>query len=846
MDYFSELLSSYDKLKKRTFKLTYISEAEKKKATPKKKEEKPEDKVSVSQDQQAEGASLAQQFMTTNLQKIQQGTFAQKVPLETGTGVTVDFWMGPAKRSTAQSVGAVNQPQGTQVIKAKSGKDFGEVGVLAGNSVSISPQLQAQPEKFQEFVGKFVGDADTGDKDSATKAANAADQLAAQQEAEQEALRQEKLKTIGGWSELNDVEMTPDTLQAMRVAEKFATNYCSDNQDTESLKNFCSKIWTYFAAGNSRMGLEYKLGTAQALSVTDPETGMTKKTLVSPGLREQAARSNAFLVSFLRSSDEQKCQDVTSRIGMYKGEKLVLFGQEPNEGIVVGEPNALQKLALDAIARPVEDGGCGISKDALTQLIGDGISGKEKNAVKGTFFEAILVFSGKVRAATTPAEAIAATEDLKKILNDKKATLLAIFRDMNPEAGMSIDGEFDLSTQEEALAALGSPQELNDYIMRELRSTQPFIDFMSADDIIHGGKVSKTGQRSDINFAYKDIKTARAKAKEVGSSVIKKDGMYVVPVGLKRLQAIHGTKFGEINSQERLDGLITGRIQDANVEAGFESSMAERQFGGSNTPRQQRMVEFADALSEEVNTATQQLVENQTYIDSNGKIKSQTPASVFGQLAKVVLNTLSFGQIKSSLITKAFFNLNEDGEPVKKDFDGDGAGPFENRERGRELVGRSVRMHKLKTEIEAGNQAARDYVIKAALVTGSNKDNMTQVIVDDTGEMVVFKHNEIFDIICAAENDPNSDEPTFVFDESRVHIKVGNMSIAVGQENASMSDAAGNYTGSNTRTECRISTGTIRNPKLHGDIAMPENSSLMHKFIAGQMELLETLLNQTT
>ena len=119
MDYFSELLSSYDKLKKRTFKLTYISEAEKKKATPKKKEEKPEDKVSVSQDQQAEGASLAQQFMTTNLQKIQQGTFAQKVPLETGTGVTVDFWIGPAKRSTAQSVGAVNQPQGTQVIKAK-------------------------------------------------------------------------------------------------------------------------------------------------------------------------------------------------------------------------------------------------------------------------------------------------------------------------------------------------------------------------------------------------------------------------------------------------------------------------------------------------------------------------------------------------------------------------------------------------------------------------------------------------------------------------------------------------------------------------------------------------------
>ena len=34
MDYFSELLESYTKLKKRTFKLTYINEAEEKKEEP--------------------------------------------------------------------------------------------------------------------------------------------------------------------------------------------------------------------------------------------------------------------------------------------------------------------------------------------------------------------------------------------------------------------------------------------------------------------------------------------------------------------------------------------------------------------------------------------------------------------------------------------------------------------------------------------------------------------------------------------------------------------------------------------------------------------------------------------
>ena len=164
--------------------------------------------------------------------------------------------------------------------------------------------------------------------------------------------------------ELEDKPITEETIQAMRVSEKIANQYCLANKDTESLKAFCSKLWTYFAAGGSKMGLEYKLGTAKARQVVDPELGLTKVVSVTPGLKEQAARSGAFLISFLRSAgtkdkdgNNTKCKDVTSRIGMYKGRDLVLFGQgrsstgEPNEGIVVGEPNALQKLALDAIEK---------------------------------------------------------------------------------------------------------------------------------------------------------------------------------------------------------------------------------------------------------------------------------------------------------------------------------------------------------------------------------------------------------------------------------------------------------------------------------------------------------------
>lgn len=843
MDYFSELLSSYEKLKKRTFKLTYIAEDEKKKASPKKKkaEKKPKAEKKDGKANQEDINAASQQEAEKKAKEVAKAGVSQQYDnTKRVEGGPPWAFLSPAKGKEPARV-SLTLGAGRPMALADEG----------GN-----PKIDSQG--WKRLVSYYM---EGGEEKQA------ADELAAEVEAE----RQAKLRTIGGWSELEDEEReaeglpplntTEDTLQALRLSEKFANNYCIANKDTESLKDFCAKLWTYFAAGNSHMGLEYKLGTATGIAVTDVDTGETKKQVVSPGMREQAARSAAFLTSFLRSpgiKDEngvpEKCKDVTSRIGMFKGKSLVLFGQEPSEGIVVGEPNALQKLALKAIEKE-----CGIDTGALSQLIGDTIGTKEKNAVKGTFFEAILVFSGKIRTATTPSAKIAAVEDLKKVLTEKKATLLAIFRDIDPQAGQSIDSEFDLSVQEQALAALNSPEELNDFVMRELRATQPLMDFMEADDMVHGGKVSKTGQRADIMFAYKGKNAkarAKAKAKATGSSVKDLgDGSYGVPMGLKRLQDLHGPKFGEINSQERLDGIITGRIRDSHIETGFEQSMRKKQFGGAGTARQQDMIEFADTLSEEVNTATQQLVENQTYIGEDGKIKSQTPAEVFGQLAKTILNTLSLNTLKTSVLGKALFNTNENGEQTKKDFDGDGPGPFENRERGREMIARVARNNKIKTEIEAGNQAARDYVIKAALVTGSNKDNMTQVIVDDAGRMIVFKHNEIFDMITKAESkraeqiargeEPDPDEPIFGFDESSTSIKVGNISVTVGQEMAKVNDEDGNFRSCTTRTDSRINKATLENTDLHGDISMPENSSVLHQYLTGQMALLETLLSQT-
>ena len=649
-----------------------------------------------------------------------------------------------------------------------------------------------------------------------------------------------------GWSRQNGVDLTADTITALENAKKIANEYCDSVGDTETFKGFCAKIWSYFAGGSQGVGLEYKLAKAQGVAVSDSDTGTTRKVnKLSPGTIEQAARSAEFLISFLQGGGEEKCKQASSRLGFFKGKQLVLFGQEPannSEAIVVGEPNALQQLALNRLAKE-----CGINPTSdLTQLVGDGISTNEKNAVRGTFFEEIVKFAGNFANAKTPEAKRLASSSLKEVLKEKRSILLAIATEADPQSGATLDEEFNKFVQSEIISALENPNKLANYLLSEIRSVQPVINFMQADEIIHGGKVSLTGQRADVFFAYKDKETAKSKAEALGSSVKEMDGKFVVSAGLKRLQEMHGPKLGEINSQERLDGIATGRIQDRNIEAGFVKSMNLRQFNSNpGGDREAAMSSYSDSLASTVNEATQQLTENKLYITSAGKLKSQRPSDVFSTLAKSVMEKLTPGSVRTSLLGKALFNIDSDGNAVRKNFDGDGPGPNENRQRGSEMIGRAVRMKKLKDDVESGDQAARDYAIRLALVTGSNAKNMSQIIVDDSGRVVMLQHNKLFDLICKAENSEN--KPEINFTESGYTISVGSppLTLRVGQEMSKLQDKDGNFVSCDTRTDCKMPTSTVLNNDLHGDISVSKNESTLHKFLSGQMKLLEEILNSS-
>jgi hypothetical protein len=133
--------------------------------------------------------------------------------------------------------------------------------------------------------------------------------------------------------------------------------------------------------------------------------------------------------------------------------------------------------------------------------------------------------------------------------------------------------------------------------------------------------------------------------------------------------------------------------------------------------------------------------------------------------------------------------------------------------------------------------AAMDYIVKGALVCGSNTDNLGQVIVANSGDMLVIKHNEVFDRICKAMNDPEN-LPEFDFTESGVTISVGELSLRYSQEG---NDAGGDTR--DTRSEARIPLNTLKNSEMQGDIRMPQNNSNFEEYVKAHIKLLETFIN---
>ena len=169
---------------------------------------------------------------------------------------------------------------------------------------------------------------------------------------------------------------------------------------------------------------------------------------------------------------------------------------------------------------------------------------------------------------------------------------------------------------------------------------------------------------------------------------------------------------------------------------------------------------------------------------------------------------------------------------------------IENRARCRESLSRAARFTRLKRDLTDTDTsgAAMDYMLNSVMICGSNKDAMTQLVVDDKGVALPVQHNKVFDQLASERNARTLTADAFTFNDSGVMICTSEgLCVTFSQEGTSAID---NQRA--TRSLATVTKATLE-ASVSGNLDLPEaeNSSTLMQYLSGQMRLLETLISQS-
>lgn len=597
MDYFSELLESYNKLKKRTFKLVYLTE----------------------------NAGAAE---------------AALINILNGAKETPDFQ--PIKDPNYPGLANFSyRRSGTGVVSTTKGGNSYAISMLDKNG-NVSKSRQDQVQRWEEMLAAMGGEAPklTG-KDKAN-------QTAAEIKRQQEQDRLSRLALPGGAFEERgfDMNLISPALDSIDETIKAIQDYCAGlTIPKEEKPVYCREPGRYLT-GVDKAGFAAKLSRAKVLDI-DPETGKkVNPGLMDEGLLNAVADSNRQLMDFIAGKGD--CDTIAQAVGTYKG-RIVLFGTEPTEGVSIN-PNDLQNDALKAIERDCP------STD-LEDLVSDTLNPKKVNAIKGTFNELVLQLGVKLLSAKTDEERKASFTDIAKEIQKRRTFLTKYAESVSSEddVALGLDETFEQAVLLEQAGISKDPDALKQWFVKELGFHIGFLRMMNADDVENDAKSVKSGARADTIFVYNDEATAKEKAKLVGAEVVAgKDGKFRIGVGQKRLKELKNTKLGEIGSIQRmLSFFLNPGMVDNNLEEGYLQSVNEMMYGKS-TDRMESAIDYYVSLENKIGDKVTPLLESKTYM-SGGKLKVSTPQEKLELVAKSIKKLLTFGDLRNSTVGKAIF-----------------------------------------------------------------------------------------------------------------------------------------------------------------------------------------------
>lgn len=825
MDYFSELLESYSKLKKRTFKLTYISE-------------------------QQDPNEITKQALTAATGK--QAREPYLIP-----GTTGAIW---------QSINGAAQGFYTFVTDLAKYRKPEKGASVFPTKVYNNPE----DEGFADLRSFLTGVEKEGESEEAQT----------QREVEEEAARIEEIAAQRAsyfFERQNyDLNQVQAAIAASEESIKNLLSFCSTFTNAEApAPDFCEKAGT-FITQRGQASFLYKIVNGRVFDSTGDA-----KTEPPPALLNAVAENHRdFLKVLYEKPDEKSCKDLNNKVG-YKDGMLLVYGKDydsetgkPTTGLVLpSSDNDLYQQVFKAIDSACKDSE-GNSYWKPEKLYTQTFNSKALNTIRGTVNE--MAFVAAVEFAKLGPNS--SQEDRKKVFKtvgdyvlEKKGTLLEFAKSKLPDeerAATDIDGFIEEQVLSEQAELAKDDKALIRYALNVISKHLNLARTLKADGAYDASKQGGQGARSDTtlfwNTKEKAISAARKmgldpnRAVQEGNRGTPAEGKFEIGMGQKdKYGGVSDFKMGEYNTTVRRRAAFRGEIKAGDSWApGFYKWAEDLQFGGpTDDPstevgrRYQRMMDFEDTLESEVEDILTSLEQGKFYFDSKGSIKSQSGQSICSNIAKIFKEKVGYGDTfnpdSNDDIRQELYNVFVKDE--KQNWS-DKA----KREYAAEKLGRAIRLRKVQQAAESSNrkerQAARDWIIRTTLLTGGNATDIGQLQTSyDENRSVLTDHNAVLREMCK-----NQDAVDFnLTSRSSIGISINGFKISLGFEGTDAPKGAARTR--DTRTQVTMSKATALDKRISKEIKgrTPKaergsvNADTMYDFLLGQMKLLEQILNSS-
>jgi len=749
MNYFDELLESYNKLKKRTFKLVYLNEDEE--SARLNAEAKVRELLST-QGSLSDSKGRLIEILPGDQSDQLQAKASNEVPKEgedqdlgnINKDPLVINWAGFGGHGTiyyqsAEQFEGEKPEQFGKLVNAlmdpnisKNFEDNSEVNIKKlvnreGTVYDVAEINDIIPEIYTKMT-KFVSDIQEEIRE----------EFGDDRDAIQAKIKKKYPLITGPLLKLILKDLTPDGLS------------------TEGLKaQIESEIFNFVEGAD---GLGKVFDGDKLLTGEEDDSGSTIEKDVNPSLVYETLLALDKVLSYVTNPNDsqENCDSLKGLITDVKGFK----GKKPRTLLKLsGSKEGLILPLKGFVPTTLKSKLSVLCPKAIETLNVGPLSNRSLSAKKGTLHESLTKFLYLLHTARRTkgnAELTATiTEDLRETITLHRTVIDHLVSTMKGSSGWKTVDE-NLSDdlvmfENDLFNSKERNKEFNKFIMTYYAAQVKLFDQVQADTMVHSGKTSKQGDRKDNVFVFKKKEDAEAAGIRLGKKVTEtttsalKEGasnnetserslegypetVYTIGLGQKMYNELHGSKGGEYNDLSRANDAALGILEgDSKVADGFMGAIEDR------FPLKNATKDAFIKINKQTKKIRKLLTKSTTAKGSDGKVTKSDPITVAKSIVEALNSKLSYGSLDEKKISSFDVTTNFGRAQLA------------------ELIERENQMSTINSLLKgdtASVSTAKNMILRSAFACGGNAvDILQSVYTQNDNQVHTYSHNYVFDQI---------------------------------------------------------------------------------------------------